>query len=282
MVLQNLPSQSWDTNANWMVAANLAADLDAWLCLLALHDSGDVAEAESGTVLYRPPARPVMPDAVTYASTRPDPGPTPSLQLAAPHRPAPRHLTDGPGTRRQGTPHPPGDVKPWRTPQRQATAPTSYHKEQTGANRPPRFAAITTEERGRLLHFSVASLGARRSCRNFVRPWRGSDVSCLGDHDGLPGLTRRKGRLPGRPPPTRRGALQQAAPRCTSGASRRPASEPVNDRSRDEIRPLHAKQVGAEAKESPLGEQLKNSHPEENPMRNRNGIGRSTFAAWTH
>ncbi|KIE22896.1 transposase [Streptomyces sp. MUSC 125] len=60
MGLHNLPSQSWQINAAWMLAANLACDLDAWLRLLTLHDSQDLANAEPDTMrlrLYHLPAR---------------------------------------------------------------------------------------------------------------------------------------------------------------------------------------------------------------------------------
>ncbi|MGW0885856.1 IS1380 family transposase [Streptomyces sp. NPDC002671] len=60
MGLHNLPSQSWQINTAWMLAANLAADLDAWLRLLTLHDSEDLADAEPDTMrfrLYHLPAR---------------------------------------------------------------------------------------------------------------------------------------------------------------------------------------------------------------------------------
>ncbi|MER5433689.1 IS1380 family transposase [Streptomyces sp. NPDC002588] len=60
MGLHNLPSQSWQINTGWMLAANLAADLDAWLRLLTLHDSEDLADAEPDTMrfrLYHLPAR---------------------------------------------------------------------------------------------------------------------------------------------------------------------------------------------------------------------------------
>jgi len=43
-----------------MLAANLAADLDAWLRLLTLHDTEDPADAEPDTMsfrLYHMPAR---------------------------------------------------------------------------------------------------------------------------------------------------------------------------------------------------------------------------------
>ena len=60
MGLHDLPSQSWQINTGWMLAVNLAADLDAWLRLLALHDSKDLAGAEPDTMrfrLYHLPAR---------------------------------------------------------------------------------------------------------------------------------------------------------------------------------------------------------------------------------
>ncbi|WP_329295673.1 transposase [Streptomyces sp. NBC_01455] len=60
MGLANLPSKSWETNASWMLTANLAADLDAWLRLLTLHDQADLADAELDTMrfrLYHLPAR---------------------------------------------------------------------------------------------------------------------------------------------------------------------------------------------------------------------------------
>jgi hypothetical protein len=43
-----------------MLTANLAADLDAWLRLLTLHDQADLADAEPDTMrfrLYHLPAR---------------------------------------------------------------------------------------------------------------------------------------------------------------------------------------------------------------------------------
>lgn len=60
MGLANLPSQEWQVNIGWMLACNLAADLDAWLRLLTLHDREDLADAEPGTMrfrLYHLPAR---------------------------------------------------------------------------------------------------------------------------------------------------------------------------------------------------------------------------------
>ncbi|MER7960124.1 IS1380 family transposase [Streptomyces sp. NPDC096030] len=60
MGLHNLPSKSWAINASWMLTANLAADLDAWLRLLTLNDDPDLADAEPDTIrfrLYHLPAR---------------------------------------------------------------------------------------------------------------------------------------------------------------------------------------------------------------------------------
>ncbi|MGW4047470.1 IS1380 family transposase [Streptomyces sp. NPDC004721] len=60
MGLHNLPAKSWTINEAWMLSANLAADLDAWLRLLTLHDHPDLADAEPDTMrfrLYQLPAR---------------------------------------------------------------------------------------------------------------------------------------------------------------------------------------------------------------------------------
>jgi hypothetical protein len=60
MGLDNLPSASWEINRGWMLAANIAADLDAWVRLLALHDIEGLADAEPDTMrfrLYHLPAR---------------------------------------------------------------------------------------------------------------------------------------------------------------------------------------------------------------------------------
>lgn len=58
--LHNLPSASWKINRGWVLAANLAADLDAWLHLLTLHDHDGLARAEPDAMrfrLYHLPAR---------------------------------------------------------------------------------------------------------------------------------------------------------------------------------------------------------------------------------
>lgn len=55
-----LPSTSWQLNAAWVLAATLAADLDAWTRLLLLHDEPELAAAEPATIrrkLYHLPAR---------------------------------------------------------------------------------------------------------------------------------------------------------------------------------------------------------------------------------
>lgn len=53
MGLHNLPSSSWEINRGWVLVANLAADLDAWLRLLTLHDDDELARAEPDTMRFR-------------------------------------------------------------------------------------------------------------------------------------------------------------------------------------------------------------------------------------
>jgi hypothetical protein len=53
MGLANLPSQAWTVNRGWVLACNIAADLDAWTRLLGLHDHPDLAHAEPDTLRYR-------------------------------------------------------------------------------------------------------------------------------------------------------------------------------------------------------------------------------------
>jgi hypothetical protein len=55
-----LPSTSWQLNTAWVLAATIAADLDAWTRLLLLHDDPELAAAEPETIrmkLYHLPAR---------------------------------------------------------------------------------------------------------------------------------------------------------------------------------------------------------------------------------
>ncbi|USY22640.1 transposase [Nocardiopsis exhalans] len=53
MGLALLPSRSWTVNRAWVLAANLACDLDAWLRLLTLHDKEDLAQAEPESIRFR-------------------------------------------------------------------------------------------------------------------------------------------------------------------------------------------------------------------------------------
>jgi hypothetical protein len=56
MGLRNLPSKTWMVNCGWVLAANLAADLSAWIRLLGLYDCDDcddLADAEPDTLRYR-------------------------------------------------------------------------------------------------------------------------------------------------------------------------------------------------------------------------------------
>lgn len=53
MGLRNLPSKTWQVNAGWVLAANIAADLTAWTRLLGLRDQDDLKDAEPGTLRYR-------------------------------------------------------------------------------------------------------------------------------------------------------------------------------------------------------------------------------------
>lgn len=51
--LRNLPSQSWSVNRGWMLAANLAGDLEVWTRLLGLHDADGLVDAEPDTLRYK-------------------------------------------------------------------------------------------------------------------------------------------------------------------------------------------------------------------------------------
>jgi hypothetical protein len=53
MGLRNLPSKTWSVNMGWVLAANIAADLDAWTRLLGLHDDEGLVRAEPATLRYR-------------------------------------------------------------------------------------------------------------------------------------------------------------------------------------------------------------------------------------
>ena len=45
-------SKTWQVNAGWVLAANIAADLAAWTRLLGLHD-GELRDADPDTLRYR-------------------------------------------------------------------------------------------------------------------------------------------------------------------------------------------------------------------------------------
>ena len=53
MGLRNLPSKTWQVNAGWMLAANIAADLAAWTRLLGHCDDAELANADPDTLRYR-------------------------------------------------------------------------------------------------------------------------------------------------------------------------------------------------------------------------------------
>jgi hypothetical protein len=53
MGLRNLPSKTWQVNAGWVIAANIAADLAAWTRLLGLHDDAELKDADPDTLRYR-------------------------------------------------------------------------------------------------------------------------------------------------------------------------------------------------------------------------------------
>ncbi|WP_300612410.1 IS1380 family transposase [Trebonia sp.] len=52
MGLRNLPSKTWQVNAGWVIAANIAADLAAWTRLLGHHDE-ELRAANPDTLRYR-------------------------------------------------------------------------------------------------------------------------------------------------------------------------------------------------------------------------------------
>src|SRR5689334_4247784 len=53
MGLRNLPSKTWQVNAGWVLAANIAADLTAWTRLLGHCDDAELRDAAPGTLRYR-------------------------------------------------------------------------------------------------------------------------------------------------------------------------------------------------------------------------------------
>ncbi|MEU1601135.1 transposase [Streptomyces sp. NPDC005708] len=119
-----LPSKSWQLNAAWILAAALAADLDAWMrLLLLLHDEPELA----------------MPAAAPSTSTAPGPGRprSPPPGSAPPNsRPPPDGWSPprrGPGRRRPAPPSGPWNPTP---PQRHATAHPDTARDITGRQPP--------------------------------------------------------------------------------------------------------------------------------------------------
>jgi len=53
MGLRNLPSKTWQVNAGWVLAANIAADLAAWTRLLGHSDDEELRDANPETLRYR-------------------------------------------------------------------------------------------------------------------------------------------------------------------------------------------------------------------------------------
>jgi hypothetical protein len=53
MGLRGLPSKTWQVNAGWVIAANIAADLAAWTRLLGHSDDPELREADPDTLRYR-------------------------------------------------------------------------------------------------------------------------------------------------------------------------------------------------------------------------------------
>jgi hypothetical protein len=53
MGLRNLPSKTWQVNAGWVIAANIAADLAAWTRLLGHCDDAELRDASPDTLRYR-------------------------------------------------------------------------------------------------------------------------------------------------------------------------------------------------------------------------------------
>jgi hypothetical protein len=53
MGLRNLPSKTWQVNAGWVLAANIAADLASWTRLLGCHDDPELRDADPDTLRYR-------------------------------------------------------------------------------------------------------------------------------------------------------------------------------------------------------------------------------------
>jgi len=53
MGLRGLPSKTWQVNAGWVAAANIAADLGAWTRLLGRAGEPELRDAAPDTLRYR-------------------------------------------------------------------------------------------------------------------------------------------------------------------------------------------------------------------------------------
>jgi hypothetical protein len=53
MGLRSLPSKTWQVNAGWVIAANIAADLADGTRLLGCCDDPDLKDADPGTLRFR-------------------------------------------------------------------------------------------------------------------------------------------------------------------------------------------------------------------------------------
>ncbi|MFE5681494.1 transposase [Streptomyces erythrochromogenes] len=135
MGLHNLPSKSFTTNQGWMPAANLAADLDTWLRLLALHDQDRLADAEPDTMrfrLYHLPAR--LAAHARRRHLRLAPGSRLRPGMAAPDRLDRRHLTSRPRPHEDQEKEPRTTPGPWNPaqPQRHAKTQTANSGDKRG------------------------------------------------------------------------------------------------------------------------------------------------------
>ena len=90
MGLRALPSKTWQVNAWWVIAANIAADLAAWTRLLGHCDDADLREADPDTL--RPGSGtcpPATPGSELSPSAPTGHGPTPSSPAGSASAPCP-------------------------------------------------------------------------------------------------------------------------------------------------------------------------------------------------
>ena len=139
MGLGNLPSSSWDVNAGWVLAASLAADLDAWTRLLGCHDDEVLVRAEPVTVRHRLYHVPATPAACWCASIGPGPTRTRSPPAGTGCRPCPyppeQCFSPRRAEERRSAGPPEGGAR--RGPQRHATAPPPHTGDKPGRTHDP-------------------------------------------------------------------------------------------------------------------------------------------------